>query len=171
MDIWMGARMKERKFFPWAARKPWLLRGVQVHSQRLLNDAWNAKSHWRYHSTGRPPQAGRLVSPTAARREAKSPAADLRLELSCFLKPNPYSAVFTGPSVSSTCPLPPCICAHSLQSCTYATHLCSSFSCASESGATRAACFLLWGRKRTEGTASARRKCWLTVYQAAFLQE
>lgn len=74
------------------------------------------------------PQAGplnavRLVSPTVVQREAKSPMTELKLQSSCFLKPN-YTAVFTVMSVSSTCPLPRYIRVCVPYKCMYGIHLC-----------------------------------------------
>lgn len=60
-----------------------------------------------------------------------------------------YTAVFTV--MSSTCPFPQCV-----YVCAWMVHMCALFICASESVATRTACFLFRGRKRTEGTPSAK---------------
>lgn len=133
-DWWTRVRMQARP----------VLRCIH----RVLNNGWNAKSHQRYQCTDRPSECWEVVSPVVVEREAKPLVTGLKLQSSC------YAAVVTILPVSSTCPLPSVhTCMSSLD---WMCGMCVPFPpqslqvCCNE----KKTCFLLWGRKRTEGTAS-----------------
>lgn len=136
----------------------WNTRHFQVHSQSLLNNAWNAKSHWKYHSTGRPPQAVRVVSPIAACREVKSQVVELRFpphnQYYIYCQLSGFHLPFTSLHV-------------------YGTYLSPFFSPLDQIQS-----LLLWGqsvscceRGNDQGGQSECKERWLRVYQSAFLQE